>query len=564
LTYNGSTTVPTSAGSYTVVGTINDSNYQGGATNTLVISKASGVIALGDLSQTYDGTAKAATATTTPGGLAVSFTYNGSTTVPTSAGSYTVIGTINDANYQGNATNTLVISKASGVIALGSLSQTYDGTAKAATATTTPSGLAVSFTYNGSATVPTSAGSYTVIGTINDANYQGSATNTLVISKASGVIALGSLSQTYDGTAKAATATTTPSGLAVSFTYNDSANAPTNAGSYTVIGTINDANYQGSATNTLVISKASGTIALGDLSQTYDGSAKPATATTTPSGLAVSFTYNDSANAPTNAGSYTVIGAINDANYQGSATNTLVINKALAVISFGGPISFSSLNQTYDGTAKAATTTTTPSGLAVSLTYNSSANAPTNAGSYTVIGTINDTNYQGSATNTLVINKAVLTVMADNKTKICGMPNPPLTASYSGFVGGENISVLSSPVILSTTATNTSSAGQYPITASGAAAANYTIQYVNGTLQVYSAPQVSGASVSANGTQQYVVSYPTIAGQTYQLEYTDDLNTYKWTPVGTPFAGTDGIVAVTNSMSVTPHRFFRVEVLEVQ
>jgi hypothetical protein len=34
--------------------------------------------------------------------------------------------------------------------------------------------------------------------------------------------------------------------------------------------------------------------------------------------------------------------------------------------------------------------------------------------------------------------------------------------------------------------------------------------------------------------------------------------------VGTPFAGTDGIVAVTNSMSATPHRFFRVEVLEVQ
>ena len=62
-------------------------------------------------------------------------------------------------------------------------------------------------TYNGSANAPTNAGSYTVIGTINDANYQGSATNTLVISPAAGVVTLGSLSQTYDGTAKAATAT---------------------------------------------------------------------------------------------------------------------------------------------------------------------------------------------------------------------------------------------------------------------------------------------------------------------------------------------------------------------
>jgi hypothetical protein len=45
--------------------------------------------------------------------------------------------------------------------------------------------------------------------------------------------------------------------------------------------------------------------------------------------------------------------------------------------------------------------------LVVNITYNGSANAPTNAGSYTVIGTINDANYQGSATNTLVINDAI-------------------------------------------------------------------------------------------------------------------------------------------------------------
>ena len=100
------------------------------------------------------------------------------------------------------------------------------------------------------------------------------------------------------------------------------------------------------------------------------------------------------------------------------------------------------------------------------------------------------------------------------------MPNPSLTASYSGFVGGENANALLSPVVLNTTATNTSDAGKYPITVGSAAAANYTIQYVDGTLQVFSAPQVSGASISVNGTQQFVVSYPTIAGQTYQLEYT--------------------------------------------
>ena len=474
--------------------------------------------------------------------------------MPTGAGSYTVIGTINDANYQGSATNTLVIDKASSSISLGSLSQTYDGSVKAATATTSPSGLTVSFTYDGSATVPTGAGSYTVIGTINDANYQGSATNTLVIDKASSSISLGSLSQTYDGSVKAATATTTPSGLTVNFTYDGSATVPTGAGSYTVIGTINDANYQGSATNTLVIDKASSSISLGSLSQTYDGSVKAATATTSPSGLTVSFTYDGSATVPTGAGSYTVIGTINDANYQGSATNTLVIDKA------SGSISLGSLSQTYDGSVKAATATTSPSGLTVNFTYGGSATVPTGAGSYTVIGTINDANYQGSATNTLVIDRALLTVTADTKTKIYGMPNPVLTASYNGFVNGEDASVLSSPVVLNTMATTMCGVGDYPITAGGASAANYTIQYADGILQVIAAPQLTGSSAIVNGTQQFVVSWQTFANQTYQLESSADLTATTWTPVGASVAGTGTMVSVTNSMSVSPQCFFRVQV----
>jgi endo-1,4-beta-xylanase len=219
-------------------------------------------------------------------------------------------------------------TRLAGTVTLGSLSQTYNGTARSATATTTPTNLTVNLTYNGSANAPTNAGSYTVIGTISDTNYQGSATNTLVIGKGAGTVTLGSLSQTYNGTARSATATTTPSGLTVNLTYNGSASAPTNAGSYTVIGTISDANYQGSATNTLVIGKATGTVTLGSLSQTYNGTARSASATTTPVGLTVNLTYNGSANAPTNVGSYTVIGTISDANYQGSATDTLVIADA--------------------------------------------------------------------------------------------------------------------------------------------------------------------------------------------------------------------------------------------
>ena len=115
-----------------------------------------------------------------------------------------------------------------------------------------------------------------------------------------------------------------PSGLTVNLTYNGSPNAPTNAGSYTVIGTISDPNYYGSATNTLVINP-NATVTLGNLNQLYTGSAISVTVSTTPPGLTVNLTYNGSPNAPTNPGNYTVIGIISDPNYYGSATNTLVV-----------------------------------------------------------------------------------------------------------------------------------------------------------------------------------------------------------------------------------------------
>ena len=66
-------------------------------------------------------------------------------------------------------------------VTLSNLNQTYDGTAKSVTATTVPAGLTVALTYDGSSTPPVNAGTYRVVGNVVDANYYGSATNTLVI-----------------------------------------------------------------------------------------------------------------------------------------------------------------------------------------------------------------------------------------------------------------------------------------------------------------------------------------------------------------------------------------------
>src|SRR5262249_42055078 len=151
----------------------------------------------------------------------------------------------------------------------------------------------------------------------------------LVLSnKYAATVAISNTNQTYNGTARSVSASTTPTGLSVTLTYSGSTNAPTNAGSYLVLGSVDDALYQGSATAALTISQAVATVTLGNLSQTYDGTPRIVSAVTSPPDLPVSFTYNSLPTPPINAGSYTVIGTISDGNYRGSATNTLAVSQA--------------------------------------------------------------------------------------------------------------------------------------------------------------------------------------------------------------------------------------------
>lgn len=85
----------------------------------------------------------------------------------------------------------------------------------------------------------------------------------------------------------------------------------------------------------------------------------------------------------------------------------------------------------------------------------------------------------------ITVTPAPLTVTADNKSKLYGDPNPPLTIAYAGFVNGEGTAQLTTQPIASTTATQSSYVGDYPITVTGGSSPNYTLSYVDGTLTVY-------------------------------------------------------------------------------
>jgi hypothetical protein len=229
------------------------------------------VVQLTNLVQTYTGSPLAPTVQTDPPGLNVTLAYyycgmQISNSDIVYYGTYSVIATVNDPVYSGAASNNFTINPAQVPITVSNLVQTYDGTYKRVTVTTTPPGLQTYMTVNGfgsdansgpNPTIGINAGSYVIVFTINGNpyyyDYEGSATNTLVILPAPATVTLANLSRTYDGAPKTVQAATSPAGLAVNLTYNGSTNAPTNVGNYTVVGTVNNPNYLGSTTNILVI-----------------------------------------------------------------------------------------------------------------------------------------------------------------------------------------------------------------------------------------------------------------------------------------------------------------------
>jgi rhamnogalacturonan endolyase len=673
LTYDGSNTPPTNAGSYAVVATVDSPFYVGGATDTLVVAQAAqtltfpnpgnksygdpafaltatatsglpvaysvvsgpatvsgglvtitgvgavvlratqvgnanylaaadvdvtftvakgtAAVTLGNLDQVYDGTPKAVTVTTSPAGLTVDITYNGSATPPTLPGTYPVVVTVDDVNYTGSATGVLTIGKAAAVVTLGDLNQTYDGTPKLASATTTPAGLTVVFSYDtvpsvitppagdltayaagigqtfyvnatgattgnvygsntagyaitsGVATAavhagvltpgqtavlqisiladagtytgstqngvtsqsasasggsfqivgiatsgytlgPVTAGNYAVTATVVDANYAGTAADTLVIAQATPVITWSAPAAITYGTALDATQLDATASVAGTFVYTPAAGTILNAGpsqtltvaftpddavnftaaSASTMITVNQAtatltwstpaaitygtplsatqlnatgsvagtfvytpaagtilnagpsqtltvnftpadaaNYTtASASTTITVNKAAATVTLGNLSQIYNGSPRSATVTTNPAGLTTTLTYNGSVSAPVNVGTYAVVATVKNANYAGTASGTLTISKAAATVILGDLI------QAYDGSPKSVAVTTSPAGLTVNVTYNGITTPPTVPGSYAVVATVNDPNYSGTASATLTITIAAL------------------------------------------------------------------------------------------------------------------------------------------------------------
>ncbi len=405
--------------------------------------------------------------------------------------------------------------------------------------------LTTQATANTTATASSGVGTYSITASgATSPNYIFSYTDgTLTVNKAVLSITADDKSKTYGDANPALTVTYSgfvngddETDLTAQAMANTTAIASSGASTYpiTVSGATSPNYTFGYTDGTLTVNTAALSITADDKSKTY-GDANPAF-TVTYSGfvngddktdLTTQATANTTATASSGAGTYSITASgATSPNYTVSYTDgTLTVNKAsLNITADDKSKTYGDANPALTVTYSGFVNSDDETDLTTGATASTAATASSDAGTYPITASgAASPNYTFSYSNgTLTVNKAALTITANDKSKAYGDANPALTVIYSGFVNGDDETSLTTQPAISTTATVSSPVGTYPVTVTGASSANYVISYVNGTLTV-----LSGSEITINLKINDQVSVP---GKTVTLplpiEYDDSQPSY--------------------------------------
>jgi filamentous hemagglutinin family protein len=468
--------------------------------------------------------------------------FSSPATTTSSVGSYAINGsglTASNGNYtfqqaSGNAT-ALTIDPAVLTYTANYVSRTYGSANPALTGTVTgfvngdtqSSATTGSLSFSTAATATSNVGAYAINGSglTTNSNYilQQAASNAtaLTINPATLTYTANTSNRTYGDANPAFTGTVTgfvngdtkDSATAGSLSFNTSATAASNVGSYAIDGsglTANNGNYtfqqaSGNAT-ALTIEPAVLTYTASSINRSY-GSANPAL-TGTVSGFVNGDTqsaattgtlsFSTAATAASNVGSYAIDGSgltANNGNYtfqqaSGNATALIIDPAVLTYTANSAARTYGDANPSFTGTVSGFVNGDTQgSATTGSLSFGTAATVASNVGSYAVSGSglTANSNYtlQQAATNVtaLTINPATLTYTADTSSRTYGDANPSFAGTVSGFVNGDTlVSATTGTTVFSSPANPASNVGSYAINGSGLTAkdGNYTFQQAAG------------------------------------------------------------------------------------
>lgn len=609
-TVSGNTVTIVGAGTTTITASQSgDTNYLAATSvpQTLTVNKASQVITFGALASKSYGDSAFNPGAAASSSLPVSYlssnpsvaTISGNIVTIMGAGTTTITASQSgDGNYLAatSVPQTLTVNKGSQTLTFGALAPKTFGDPTFSLGATASSALPVSYLSSNPTVASISGNTVTIVGagttTITasqdgDSNFQAAAAvpQTLTVGQASQTITFGALAAKTYGDASFTLGATSTSGLSVSYESSNPSVASVSGNTVTIVGAgsttitatqAGSTNYLAAASvsQTLTVDKAAQAITFGSLADKSYGDAAFSLNATSDAGLPISFSSSNNSIASVSGNLVTIVGAgsVNITASQAGDGNHLAASgvvRSLSIAKASATVGISGLAQTYDGSPKPVTTSTTPSGLAVTVTYNGSATVPVAAGSYAVVATIDDPNHAGSNTATLVISNNL--VVSGSQTLV--LPNA--NATYQSLLNDGTLVLGAGTLHITGNATNNGVirlTGNAVFDVSGTFTNAGVIDIINwsGTLP----PGIAGSgtildrsaikviSTQATATQ-FTLSVPSYAGHLYQLESRTDL-TGPWVPLGASVPGTGG-AHNPPAMQFTPaidgpRRFYRVVV----
>jgi hypothetical protein len=369
------------------------------------------------------------------------------------------------------------------------------GTALSANQLNASATVSGSFAYSPAPGSVLGAGSHKLTATFtpsDTADFRGTtASVTLVVNQVTPTITWTTPSAIVYGKALSATQLNATASVPGAFSYSSPIGAVLNAGSHTITATFTptDTTDYTSATAavTLTVNQATPTITWAVPAAISYGTPLGAVQLNASSTIPGSFAYSQPAGTVLSAAWHTITATFtptDTVDYTEATTSvTLVVTQATPMISWPTPAAI-----TY-GTALSSTQLDATTSVPGTFSYSPPIGAVLSAFPHTITAAFTPTDFSdyntATASVTQIVNKAQLTVAANNLVVPYNQAIPPLTYTVTGFVNGDTSSELSGAPSETTTAKQ-GSPGNYPITITlgTLTALNYNFSFVNGTLTI--------------------------------------------------------------------------------
>jgi hypothetical protein len=509
-TVSGNTVTIVGAGSTVITASQTGNNNYNPAVDvaqSLTVNKASQTITFTTLANKTFGDAPFTLSGTSSSGLALTYTSSNTAVATVSGNTVTIVGagaTVITASQTGNnnynpavdVAQSLTVNKASQTITFAALSNKTFGDAPFTLSGTSSSGLPVTYISSNTAVATVSGNTVTIVGvgttTItakqagnNNYNPAVDVAPSLTVNKASQTITFATLANKTFGDVAFALSGTSSSGLALTYTSSNTAVATVTGNTVTIVGVgtssitakqagNNNYNPAADVIQSLTVNKASQTITFAALSNKAFGDAPFTLSGTSSSGLAMTYTSDNTAVATVTGNTVTIVGVgtssitakqagNNSYNPAVDVAQSLTVNKASQTITFAALS-----NKTF-GDAPFTLSGTSSSGLAVTYTSSNTAIATISGNTVTIVG---------AGTTTITAKQA-----GNNNY------NPAVDVAQS-------LTVNKAPQTITFTALGNRAFGDAPFTLSGTSSSGQAVTYISSNTSVAT---VSGNTVTIVG-----------------------------------------------------------------